>query len=301
MYIGWGDLKLASELPGIIAAMPQETFDSATIDLHLQDTISYDGVSIQQGSFESPLSSVLPTESKQAHFEVVLPHLEKGDSPPPMVVVLPSTGEHGFSRQRTCLSIPLAKNHSIGSIILEGPFYGQRRPGSQRGSKLRTVADLINLSRATISESRVLLDWLQRGDFGPLALCGASMGGLHAMMTASVVPIPVGSVSWIGPPGPGPVFTHGLMSSSVNWENLSNADDLSVLLQTLPAHSLPGGLDMELATHQAAHGSSTEREALARILLSSYFSLSTILHFQPPMRPDACMFTVAESDMYMDR
>jgi hypothetical protein len=296
---GWGDLKLASELPGIIAAMPEELCDSSTIDLHLQDTISYDGVAIQQGRFESPLSLFLPTESKQVHFEVVLPPSCK--SPPPMVVVLPSTGEHGFSRQRTCLSIPLAKNHSIGSVILEGPFYGQRRPASQRGSKLRTVADLINLSRATIAESRVLLDWLKQRDFGPLALCGASMGGLHSMMTASVVPFTVGAVSWVGPPGPGPVFTHGLMSSSVNWQSLSAPGDLSCLLRSLPTHSLPPSFDIDLAAVQAAHGSSAEREVLARALLQSYFSLSTILDFKPPIRPDACMFTVAESDCYMDR
>ena len=38
-------------------------------------------------------------------------------------------------------------------------------------------------------------------------ITGASMGGLHSAMTASLTPFPVGMVSWLGPPSAVNVFT----------------------------------------------------------------------------------------------
>ena len=49
-------------------------------------------------------------------------------------------------------------------MVLESPFYGQRQPGIQTGSRLQRVSDLLTLGRATLEESLFLLDWAsQRG------------------------------------------------------------------------------------------------------------------------------------------
>lgn len=78
-------------------------------------------------------------------------------------MLLPGTGEHGYLHRRTSVALPLARLGVATLVgaesmeqcllrlmelttwcvaflavqILEGPFYGKRRPSDQRGSKLR--------------------------------------------------------------------------------------------------------------------------------------------------------------------
>ena len=135
----------------------------------------------------------------------------------PICIILAGTGEHGFSRRGQFLAYPLAES-GVASIILESPFYGLRKPKHQWGSKLKQLSDLPILGRATIEEARSLIKWIkEHTSFGPIILTGTSMGGLHAAMTASLTPIEVGAVSWLGPTSAAPVFTHGALSGSVDW------------------------------------------------------------------------------------
>jgi hypothetical protein len=71
-------------------------------------------------------------------------------------------------------------------------------------------------------------------------------------------------------------------------------------VQTLPTQAIPAGLDVEGLVAQVRDGNQAEREELARVLLEGYMSVTSILAFSPPVRPDACIFTVAQSDLYMD-
>ena len=75
----------------------------------------------------------------------------------------------------------------------------------------------------TVVEARCLLTWL-RDSIGvnALAVAGASMGGLHASMTAALSPLlSLGVVSYLGPPSAVFPFCDGLMSEhSVHWEEL---------------------------------------------------------------------------------
>ena len=50
----------------------------------------------------------------------------------------------------------------IATLALESPYYGERKPGYQQGSKLHHVSDLLLLGRATIEESLFLLQWLAK-------------------------------------------------------------------------------------------------------------------------------------------
>lgn len=49
----------------------------------------------------------------------------------------------------------------IGTLILESPYYGSRKPPGQRGSKLLHVADLIKLGATTILEAVCLIRLLR--------------------------------------------------------------------------------------------------------------------------------------------
>ena len=69
---------------------------------------------------------------------------------------------------RSALISWLASVQNVATLSLESPFYGARKPPSQRGSKLQRVSDLLMLGRATIEESLFLLAWLQRQGFARL-------------------------------------------------------------------------------------------------------------------------------------
>lgn len=71
---------------------------------------------------------------------------------------------------------PLLK-HGIGSIILENPYYGLRKPKSQLYSCLPYVSDIFVMGGCLVLEGLVLLHMCEKMGFGPLGVTGLSMGG----------------------------------------------------------------------------------------------------------------------------
>jgi hypothetical protein len=73
------------------------------------------------------------------------------------------------------------------------------------------------------------------------------MGGLHAAMTASLCPLPVGVASWIAPPSAIPAFTRGLLSLGCNWQSLDYPPDLATIDRVLANtnHMLPDDVDVQ--------------------------------------------------------
>ena len=138
---------------------------------------------VVDGSFAAAAVDELPVECRTAKFQMVIPTswdspLRSSASAPgspvhsvaaemsrvrPLVILLPGTGEHGFRRRRHCVAYPLARC-GVASIVLEGPYYGSRRPAEQHASKLRTLMDLVVLGRSTIDEAVGLVSWLRAGD-----------------------------------------------------------------------------------------------------------------------------------------
>eukprot|EP00644_Phytophthora_capsici_P001514 jgi/Phyca11/105249/e_gw1.10.47.1 len=188
------------------------------------------------------------------------------------VVLLPGTGEHGFLHRRTSIAIPLAKQ-GVATLILEGPFYGKRKPPQQKGSKLRRVSDLPILGQATIEEAKSLLEYFRdHHGFSQLVVAGSSMGGLHAAMVASVFPGDVGATAWLAPPSAVPVFADGLLSGSCNWRSLYKQHELQMLDKMLAGHA-------------------------KRMRL--FLSITDIDNFLPPRRSDAVVFVYGTEDEYI--
>jgi len=86
----------------------------------------------------------------------------------PVAIILPGTGEHGFERRRHVVSYPLARL-GVASIILDGPYYGARRPATQSASRLPALMDLCVLGRATIDEAVALARWAEAADADTVA------------------------------------------------------------------------------------------------------------------------------------
>ena len=156
--------------------------------------------------------------------------------------------------------VPL-KEFGIGSIVLENPYYGSRRPKDQDRSYLRSVSDLWAMGLAVVSETRALLEWLKEQGFRNLGVCGVSMGGAMVSQAAALTPYPLAVCACIAPHCATPVFLEGVLSKYVDWEALGE-----------------GG-----------------RERLGKQLDGSDLRL-----FPQPPRPDCAIWLGAKNDAYVD-
>lgn len=175
----------------------------------------------QLATFTSPCRDFLPPESGMGRVWIVEPAPVPCEAPPPVVVHLAGTGDHGFWLRYVLSARHLARK-GIKSALLENPLYGARTPSRQRGAKLHTVADLADMGRATIEECHALLTHFYDRGHRRLAAFGISQGGLHAAMAASLCDFRVHVVSAIAPASAAPVFTRGVLASAVDWEALSS-------------------------------------------------------------------------------
>ena len=201
---GFGDTvhlpRFARELPRLGSA------PAAALEMTFAESAHGNGAAaVVDAAFNTPAErALLPMQSSTAHVQFVVPTSwlrEHPRQPPaaaagasaetralelemlrlrPVVVLLPGTGEQGFRRRRHCVAYPLAER-GIATAILEGPFYGRRRPSDQAASKLAHYMDLMVLGRSTLDEARALVAWLlPGGDCGG----GASGGSISGVGSA---------------------------------------------------------------------------------------------------------------------
>ncbi|KAI7996406.1 Protein ABHD18 [Camellia lanceoleosa] len=188
------------------------------------------------------------------------------------VVHLAGTGDHTFER-RLRLGGPLLKEN-IATMVLESPFYGQRRPMLQRGSKLLCVSDLLLLGRVTIEEARSLLYWLDtEAGFGKMGVCGLSMGGVHAAMVGSLHPTPIATLPFLSPHSAVVAFCEGILKYATAWEALR--EDLAA---------------------EGCNDSRRSKRANVNVL-----SLTDVTRFPIPKNPNAVIFVAATDDGYIPK
>lgn len=114
---------------------------------------------------------------------------------------------------------PLLKK-GIGSIILENPYYGLRKPKHQFYSGLLYVSDVFVMGGCLILECMVLLNMAERLGFGPLGVTGLSMGGHMASLVATFWPKPLVVVPCLSWTTASSVFTEGVISNAIEWDFL---------------------------------------------------------------------------------
>eukprot|EP00884_Botryococcus_braunii_P014706 jgi/Botrbrau1/23236/Bobra.0041s0072.2 len=182
----------------------------------------------------------LPPESRTARIRLLIPSKEQERTG--LVLHLAGTGDHYFKR-RLLLGKPLL-SEGIATMALESPFYGNRRPAYQSGSKLHRVSDLLALGRATIEESLSLLNWAHENGFGYLGMSGFSMGGVHASMVASLYPGSVACVPLLAPRSAAAAFCKGALWEATAWKPLSAFVDEKEkdVTQTLKAAAQAGSV-----------------------------------------------------------
>lgn len=197
-----------------------------------------------EGHFISPLvhylPDVVPKESHKAYFQILLPTTWRHPRLKPMCLHLAGTGDHKFWRRRTLVAKPLLKESCVGSIILENPYYGCRKPKEQVRSVLQNVSDLFVMGGCLVLESIALLQWCEQEGYGPLAITGISMGGHMASLAGGSWHKPIGIIPCLSWTTASICFTQGVMSGAIPWELLQNQyykepllrDEVTKLIQT---------------------------------------------------------------------
>ncbi|KAL3672741.1 hypothetical protein V7S43_002033 [Phytophthora oleae] len=317
---GWGDLNTPERLRELLQSRRMNevvALQAGEPNWGQVRELSVANVALREGKFRSTLGNaqkLLPEESLDAFCELVTPleweqedkDIPQGRKDRPLVVLLPGTGEHGFLHRRTSIAIPLAKQ-GVATLILEGPFYGKRKPPQQKGSKLRRVSDLPILGQATIEEAKSLLEHFRdHHGFSQLVVAGSSMGGLHAAMVASVFPGDVGATAWLAPPSAVPVFADGLLSGSCNWRSLYKQHELQMLDKMLAGHAVAESYEKitDAVANSEKEGAGAPEQEIdpvqeAKKRMRLFLSITDIDNFLPPRRSDAVVFVYGTEDEYI--
>jgi hypothetical protein len=259
---GWGDLPRLQNLMRE-GGLP-EAFHS--IDVTWHNTFETEKAVFRQGEFPSPYDKLpLPAESKKAFFELVLP--QDASEKTPVCIHFAATGDEGFSRRRHLFAIPLLE-HGVGSLILENPYYGRRRPEGQQKKMLKYFSDLVAIGGAATIEGRALIGWLRQSGYTRLGVCGVSMGGSIAAQVAVLEESPLAVIGCLTAHSASVVFTEGLLSRYLAWDVL----------------------DREL------HKGDSAMELIRKIL-----DRTDLTKLPPPRKPEAAFLVAASRDAYIPR
>jgi Alpha/beta hydrolase domain containing 18 len=216
------------------------------------------GGEVRVASFASPAPTPMPAECRTARIQLWTPARHASGA---MCILLASTGEEGFWTRASLARRLLAEG--IGSVVLENPFYGSRRPHGQRGPVLRTVVDQFAMNTGTVDEARALLGWLRERGYVP-GVTGYSQGGLMAAFAAAFVDYPVVVVPRAAGALAAPVLTEWALRRAVHWPSLAR---------------------------EAAGSTEAARGELAR-----HLGVVDLTRFPPPVAPELATIMLAEHD-----
>lgn len=246
-----------------------------------------------QGSFESPVVNALrryaptalehgfPRECHQCHFEMVMP-ADAARATGGAVVQLAGTGDHFFWRRRTFIANDLATDHGITSIIIENPYYGQRKPKGQMGSSIRYITDLMLIGFGCMAETSVVLRYARAmGIQGKMGITGISLGGFNAAIAASGYDGEAYMALCVAPSQASEVFTEGVLADSVGWPALDaqKQEVVRMLSEHIPFTRYPG-----------------DTRGIVTAVLDDVAALSV---YPQPVRTDAIVTVAARHDAYI--
>lgn len=209
---GWGDPE------ALEAYLAEATTLSAIPEIPIRRgrDIRHDSLTWCDLSFESP-GRFLPEPTRLARAR----WLRASQDGERLVILMAAWNGHGYTGR-----LPLARAlaaRGISSVMLEQPFYGERRPHPDEHQPLATVADFMWMGRAAVLEGRVLADHFRRRGH-TVGVAGFSMGGNMAGYLAGSMPFPVAPALLGAPCSPAPVFLNGILRSTIDWEALGGSN-----------------------------------------------------------------------------
>jgi len=242
---GWGDQQVLNDLTEFSVTMKNANTCMHPVSNHfnvnqmniVKDKTDNKNFRTYTGSFESPMNSLypglLPLESQTCHFKMILPKKWDNENKKRICLHYAPTGDHGYYRRDSFLAQPLAKDYNMGSIIVENPFYGSRKPKNQTRSSTRHVTDIFSMGCSLMLEGQFLFSWLESNGYGPLGISGVSLGGHNASLTAAVWQKPLAIIPCLSWSSAAHTFSEGILSSQCYWDILQTELQSDQLLKDI--------------------------------------------------------------------
>lgn len=288
-------------------ATAQQCFNLDSHPVIITKKQSFNDHTILEGNFSSPfmdhLPDILPKECQTASFQAVLPLRWTGQLKP-LVIQFAGTGDHFYWRRRKLMALPMVKERGIGSIILENPFYGVRKPPGQLRSSLRHVSDLFVMGAQLILESQVLLNWAENEGYGPFCCHGISMGGHMASLAASAYPKPIALVPCLTATSGSVTFCQGVMAKAINWKQLTQQYDQNEKYKSELWHLVDspefGETDRFTSIFSSQSGGQNYAEAV-HFMRGIMDECTHLKNYDVPVDPELIFIVAAENDAYQPR
>jgi hypothetical protein len=205
---GWGDRDLIDAYLGRVATFPPLEIPPIVE----QSPRRHGPLVISDLEFESTAED-LPARARTARARLIA----TGPDPDRVVVLMSAWNDHDYrSRMRIA---NLLHSHGIASVMLENPYYGERRPNPGDEQPIATVADFGMMGRAAVLDGRVLAGHFHRRG-ATVGVAGFSMGGNLAAFVAAGLPFAVATAPLAGAHSPAPVFLDGILRSTIAWDAL---------------------------------------------------------------------------------
>jgi hypothetical protein len=237
---GWGDLEsVYAEQDKLLSGNNKDVLKLTEDQIQWEETMEESSIIVRRGRFLSPLAHLLPKESHCCRFHVVSPRDTKSSSDF-HVIMLPATGEMGKST-RLNMARQLAIQHGYSSVIITAPFYGARKPKTQRLFCISTVSDLVLQAQSIIQEAAMLTIYcLNRTPSSKVCITGFSWGAAMSSCAASAALLGVSDAEgkriacalYVGSASP-VVLADGVMESSIDWKALFTGKEGSSAEQAL--------------------------------------------------------------------
>jgi len=283
---GWGDLPRLREL----CRVGSHRGPPRPIEVRWEETVETETALLRRGAFTSPYTDLpLPAESRTSFFELVLP--PKASPKTPICIHFAATGDEGFARRRRALALPLLRE-GIGSLILENPYYGRRRPPGQHKKMLNRFSDLWAMGGAAVEEGRSLMQWLRREGYERLGVCGISMGGSMAARVAVLEETPVAMIGCVTAHSASAVFTEGILKNYLAWEVLNR--ELNGSKSGIALNRERPGKETAIELNREVNG-----DGPAIALMRELLDLTDLRRFPPLRRPEAAFLVAASRDAYI--
>ncbi|CAI5440234.1 unnamed protein product [Caenorhabditis angaria] len=257
--------------------------------------ITKNDVTFIDGYFTSPHALLFPESMPgpvgRAHFRAFLPEKKMG----PICIHLAGTGDHSYFRREWLLVEDMLKD-GIGSIIIQNPFYGDRKPPQQFRSSLENVSDLFVMGAAIIAETNYLFSWAAGLGYGPFAISGVSMGGFMAQLSGSNAHRPTVIVPILSWTTSSPSYTDGAIAPAIQWQNLQAQLEDQHYLDKIK--QIPDVDWLDRMHEMTSENGDLPARNMMRILMDYFVSLE---NYPVPIAPNLAHIFLADQDMYVLR
>jgi dienelactone hydrolase len=203
---GWGDEDL-------LAGFELPSGDPEPVAIDWGPVAFHAGKVVTRGEFPSPAMDVLPDRAHRAR----VIRVEPAGATARTVVLMAAWNEHD-PRARLDIASLLA-DRGIASLILENPYYGERRPNDGDQQPIRTVSDFFQMGAGAVAEGRALLAMVRDQGRRP-GIAGYSMGGNVTALVSALVPFAVATTPLAPSYSPAPVYLDGVLRGGIDWSAL---------------------------------------------------------------------------------